>query len=70
MLSHRRRKKSLAGVKIGFDCTLMILACTLSLILFGEITGVREGTIMAALLVGVFARFFNHRVDFPEYNAQ
>ena len=51
-------------MKIGFDCTLMILACTLSLILFGEITGVREGTIIAALLVGVFARFFNHRLIF------
>ena len=60
----QKKKKEFGWVKIGFDCTLMILACTLSLILFGEITGVREGTIMAALLVGVFARFFNHRLIF------
>lgn len=60
----QKKKKEFGWVKIGFDCTLMILACIVSMTLFSKITGVREGTIIAALLVGVFARFFNQRLTF------
>ena len=33
-------------------------------VLFGGVTGVREGTIIAALLVGIVARYFNHKLTF------
>ena len=54
----QKKKKEFGWVKIGFDCTLMTLACITSLLLSGGVTGVREGTIIAALLVGIVARYF------------
>ena len=47
-----------------FGTTLALLACAASLLLAGTIEGVREGTIIAALIVGLFARFFNRRLAF------
>lgn len=41
--------------KIGFDCTLTAFACILSLILYHKIVGVREGTLIAAIVVGWIA---------------
>lgn len=43
-------------VKTGFDCAQMIIGVAFSLILFGKLQGVREGTVIAAVLVGVFVR--------------
>lgn len=43
-------------VKICFDSTLVILSCILSLLFAGKLLGVREGTIAAALLVGMVSR--------------
>ena len=43
-------------MKVCFDVTLVVSACILSLVLTGEIAGVREGTLAAALLVGTFTR--------------
>ena len=43
-------------VKIGFDCTLVALACLLGFACRGELVGVREGTVVAALLVGLVSR--------------
>lgn len=59
-------KKEFGVVKIFFDSSLMILACIASLIMFGKILGVREGTVVAALLVGFFARIFNRRLAFVD----
>lgn len=54
-----------ANSKIGFDCTLVILASVLSILFLGSLKGVREGTAAAALLVGVVAKYvgriFMHR---------
>ena len=36
----------------------------ITLMIAGSIEGVREGTIIAALIVGLFARFFNRRLGF------
>lgn len=57
-------KKEFGIVKICFDCSLMILAVIFSLIISGKVLGVREGTIVAALVVGLFARFFNKKLSF------
>ncbi|MDP4184318.1 MAG: cytidylate kinase family protein, partial [Bacteroidota bacterium] len=59
-----RSGKEFGIVKIFFDTTLALLACIVSLILLDGIKGVREGTVIAALIVGAFARFFNRRLKF------
>ena len=48
--------KEFGYVKLGLDVTLLILACGLSLIFLSDIQGVREGTVIAALLVGPIVR--------------
>lgn len=48
---HLRTGKEFGITKIGFDTTLALLACAASLLLAGTIEGVREGTIIAALIV-------------------
>lgn len=43
-------------MKVGFDVTLVVIACVLSLGFTGRLQGVREGTVAAALLVGLIAK--------------
>lgn len=43
-------------MKVGFDVTLVLVACLLSLIFTGRLQGVREGTVAAAILVGLLAK--------------
>lgn len=43
-------------MKVGFDVTLVVIACILSFTFTGHLQGVREGTVAAALLVGVIAK--------------
>lgn len=43
-------------MKVAFDVTLVVIACLLSLIFLGRIQGVREGTVAAAILVGLTAK--------------
>ena len=45
-----------ANTKVGFDVTLVTVACVLSLCCLGQLEGVREGTVAAAILVGLTAR--------------
>ena len=47
----------LGKTKIAFDSSLLLISVIISLYLFGEIKGVREGTIIAAFLVGFFAGY-------------
>lgn len=50
--------------KIMFDSSMTIIAGVLSVIFFGKLNGVREGTIIAALLVGFIARLFGKHLEF------
>lgn len=43
-------------MKVGFDVTLVVIACVLSFVFTGRLQGVREGTVAAALLVGLIAK--------------
>ena len=53
--------------KIFFDASMSILAGVLSFFFTWHLAGVREGTIIAALLVGFIARFFARALSFlPE----
>lgn len=42
--------------KIGFDCTVVVTAAVISLIVKGELLGVREGTVLAAVFVGMIIK--------------
>ena len=50
--------------KIIFDSSMTVIAGVLSIIFFGKLNGVREGTIIAALLVGFIARLFGKHLEF------
>ena len=43
-------------MKVGFDVTLVVIACILSFTFTGHLQGVMEGTVAAALLVGLIAK--------------
>lgn len=51
--------KEFGSVKIVFDISCVTFSILLSLLFFkGKIVGTREGTLIAALLTGVFVKFF------------
>lgn len=53
----RRFHGEFGYVKLGFDITLFTIACILSLVFLSDIQGVREGTVVSALLVGPIVHF-------------
>ena len=52
--------------KIIFDSSMTVIAGILSFIFWGKLNGVREGTIIAALLVGFIARLFGKHLEFMQ----
>lgn len=52
-------RKDFGTIKSLFDSTLVILAVLLSLALYGEIHGAREGTVLSAVFVGLLLKGFN-----------
>ena len=44
--------KPFSSMKTAFDCTSVLVAAVLSLLFLGRLTGIREGTVLTALLVG------------------
>mgnify|MGYP004534892065 FL=1 len=50
--------------KIFFDSSMTIIAGILSFVFSGRLNGVREGTVIAALLVGFIARLFGKHLEF------
>lgn len=50
-------------VKVGFDVALVASALILSLVLFGHVEGVREGTLVAAIFTGVIVGWIQRPVD-------
>lgn len=59
-------KKDFGKLKVCFDATLVICSCICTFILFHKLNGVREGTIIATLLVGTIVRFINKRLAFMD----
>lgn len=51
-------------VKISIDSSMVICGVVASFIIFGELMGIREGTIIAALLVGYLVKQFVIRFQF------
>lgn len=52
-------------VKVGFDCSLVVISCVLGLVGQGGLLGVREGTVAAAILVGLVSKQVTKRAVKP-----
>jgi uncharacterized membrane protein YczE len=53
-------KSPFGTIKILFDSTLVILSIILGLTVSGQIVGIREGTIVSALIIGPFTNLFQN----------
>jgi uncharacterized protein len=58
--------KEFGHVKTVFDISLVCLAIIMSLFTFSKVLGLREGTVLSALIVGSISRFFISRFGFLE----
>jgi uncharacterized membrane protein YczE len=56
----KKTGKPFGNIKIIFDLTLAVSACIISLFEFGMIKGLREGTLISAILVGFLTKFFGN----------
>lgn len=63
-IASKRFKAQFGTMKIAFDVTLVVIAVALSFILSGHIEGLREGTVIVALLTGPFVRLISPCLDF------
>jgi uncharacterized membrane protein YczE len=59
----RKTNRNFGTIKTIFDLTLVALAIILSLAAFRKVVGIREGTIIAALIVGSIVRFLLARLE-------
>lgn len=57
-------KTEFGATKVAFDVSMSVTACIISFVCAGRLDGVREGTIVAALLVGFIARLFGRKLAF------
>ena len=57
-------KTNFGTTKICFDVSMSVIAAVLSFIFAGRLDGVREGTVIAALLVGFIARLIGKKLVF------
>lgn len=58
--------KDFGKTKIVFDSSMTVIAAVMGLILYHKLAGVREGTVVAAILVGMIARIFKRKLGFVE----
>lgn len=52
--------------KVAFDCSMTATSIVLGIIFYQKLAGVREGTVVAAVLVGTIARFLKRKFGFIE----
>ena len=57
-------KTNFGTTKICFDVSMAVIAAVLSFVFAGRLAGVREGTVIAALLVGFIARLIGKKLAF------
>ena len=55
----RRLRTDFGYTKLGFDSSLVALSCIVSYAVMGTIQGVREGTVVAAIIVGPIVHFIS-----------
>lgn len=54
--------KSFENIKIIVDCVMVAVAIFLSFALIGHLDGIREGTLIAAILAGLVVKFFSRNL--------
>ncbi len=52
-------KRDFGKTKMCFDSSMVVIGLVSSLLLMGKVAGIREGTVVAALLVGYLIRVYN-----------
>lgn len=65
-IASRRFGKPFGNVKLAFDVSLILIAIASSLLLSGTVEGLREGTVMTAVLTGPLVRLIMPRLRFVE----
>lgn len=58
-----RWKTEFGVTKVCFDVSMTVIAAVLSVAFQGRLNGVREGTVVAAILVGFIARLFGRKLE-------
>lgn len=58
-----RWKTEFGVTKVVFDVSMTVIAAVLSFVFQGQLNGVREGTVVAAILVGFIARLFGRKLE-------
>lgn len=58
--------KDFGKTKVVFDCSMTLIAAIIGFIIFNQLTGVREGTLIAAISVGLIAKALKSRFSFIE----
>ena len=61
----RKSGKSLPASKTIFDCTMVTISALTSLLAFRKLVGVREGTVICAMLVGFVFKLFQKPFQKP-----
>lgn len=59
-----RWNREFGVTKVAFDVSMTVIAGILSFLFSGNLLGVREGTIVAAILVGFIARLIGRKLSF------
>lgn len=59
-------KKEFGKVKMSIDSSMVTFGTLSSFALLGQLEGVREGSIVAALLVGTLIKFYSHKLPMVE----
>lgn len=62
-----RTKIPFGNIKVAFDSTLAIIACAISFTALAYIVGIREGTVINALLVGLIVKKFHWLAHFIKF---
>ena len=57
-------KTNFGTTKICFDVSMSVIAAVLSFVFAGRLAGIREGTVIAAILVGFIARLIGKKLEF------
>ncbi len=58
-----KTKKEFGTIKLYFDVSLVVIAIIISLIALGNIQGVREGTVISAVIIGPLIRTFQKKAQ-------
>lgn len=53
-------------VKVAFDISLIVISAVFSFIFFGKLNGIGIGTIISAIIVGMFINVINKVFNFPD----